>query len=272
MEDSRIVLPDRAFPLAPDSLEIEPDPVATPELRYGEEGAVLDYPRRDGEGWVRVVFHRWDSLRVCRGEYEPYETAAPRRFTALSIVRPSTWLRERYEYERRHYRTGYAFNGNVDEMLHEFEHYVFKFHDEFVEVIAGGVHFDLSDEPHDRELCQRPGWSELPESSVAHRWQCSGITCQIRLDPRPLDEIIEASLLCDQAIVQVALELDGQASVIQRLAVRTRDGETKSRWRGYFGAAERTFDGVPSLDDLRPLIEEHAATVRSRRVAMGKQT
>ncbi len=263
--------PDRTFPLAPERLEIEPDSVDGPEVRYGEHGASLDYPRRHG-GWARVVFDRWDSLRVSRGEYPPYAAADVEndRHSSISIVRPSTWLRERYEYERRHYGEAYAFTGQVDEMLREFEHYLFSFHDQFVEVVAGGVHFDLSDAPHDRALYQRPGWADLPESCVAHRWQCSAITCQIRLDSRPRDAIIAASRFCDQSIVQVALELDGRASVSQRLSVRTRDGETKSRWREYFGRVSHTFDGVPSLEELRPLIEEHAAMVRARRTGMGK--
>jgi hypothetical protein len=270
--DSRRVIPDRTFPLAPERTDIEPDGVACPEIRYGELGASLDYPRRHG-GWARVVFDRWDALRVCRGEYSPYAQAVPESgsYSSISIVRPSTWLRERYEYERRHYAKAYAFNGDVDEIRREFDHYLFCFHDEFVEVTAGGVHFDLSDARHDGELHQRPGWAGLPESCIAHRWECSGITCQIRLDARPQDAIIEASRFCDQSIVQVALELDGRASISQRLSVRTRDGETKSRWRGYFGAVEHTFDGIPSLDELRPLVEEHAAAVRARRTAMGKR-
>jgi hypothetical protein len=94
------------------------------------------------------VFDRWDSLRVSRGEYPAYPAGDHHeRWCALGIVRPSGWLNERYEYEREHYGEAYGFGDDVTEMLTEFEHYLFKFHDEFVEVIAGGVHFDLADEP-----------------------------------------------------------------------------------------------------------------------------
>ncbi|MEO0325932.1 MAG: hypothetical protein AAF447_23480 [Myxococcota bacterium] len=263
--------PDQTHPLVPNDSPLVPDAVARPDVKYGESGATLDYFRRDG-GWARVVFHRWDSLRVCRGELPPYPAADPGGpWVGLETVRPSKWLRERYGYESKHYRGRYAFNNDVDEMLEEFDHYLFSFHDEFVEVIAGGVHFDVSDEQYaEGQLHQRPGWTDLPEAAVAHRWEYSGILCQVRVDDRAQPDVLEASRFCDQAIVQVALELDGRASVSHRLAVRTRGGETKSRWRGYFGASERTFDGIPSLATIRPLVETHAAEVRKRRDAKGK--
>lgn len=218
------------------------------------------------------MFHRWDSLRVCRGEFPAYRSAdSGGGRVGLYVVRPSTWLRERHGYESKHYGDSYSFNNDVDEMLEEFEHYLFRFHDQFVEVIAGGVHFDVSDKPYGGgELHQRPGWADLPESAVAHRWQCSGIVCEVRVDGRDEATVLEASRFCDQAIVQVALQQEGSASVSHRLSVRTRDGVTKSRWRGHFGAAKNTFDGIPSLDAIRPLVEAHAAQVRERRDARGK--
>jgi hypothetical protein len=263
---------DAMFPLLLADSRFVPDVVGCPEVHYGENGAFLDYLRQD-EGWARVVFDRFDSLRICRGEHAPYPSTTPEHYFMFGYVRPSSWVQERFAYENAHYGKSYEFGSDVGEMLHEFEHYVFMFHDQFVEVVAGGVHFDASDSQHvGTELFQRPAWAKLSESSTIRRWDCSGLVFQVRSEERDEADIIEASVLCDQSIYQFALEFEGRASVGHALHVRTRDGVTRSRLRGYFGNTQREFEGVPSLDELRPFFEEHAAEVRARRVAMGKDS
>ena len=259
---------DTSYSLIEAGSLLVPDSVAQPDVIFTETGARIDYYRRDG-GWARVVFERWDSLRVCRGEWPPYPQADDEVRSGIDIVRPSTWLAERHGYEAKHYRNNYDFDNDVDEMLREFEHYLFHFHDVFVEVIAGGLHFDLTDgaPAANGSLTTRPGWLVLPESATRECWQCSGIACHVRVDPRPHDEIREAARFCSQRVVDLALELDGHPSVSHGLTVRTRDGVTRSRWRGYFGAVEQTFEGIPPLDAIRPLVEAYAATVRQARDA-----
>lgn len=232
----------------------------------------LDYPTSEEGGWIRTAFDRLDSLRVSRGEYSPYVSAlGAQTWEPLVVVRPSPWLAERHAYEKEHYSNAYNFGGDVDEMLTEFEHYVFHFHDQFVEVIAGGLHFDVrTTPPDDMTLLTRPGWTRLPETAHQEMWELSGIKLAIRKSGADLDAIVEASELCDQVIVEVSPQLDGRSSVSHSLCARTRDGKTVSRWRGYFGNAQRAYSGVPELDELRPLIEAYASEVRSRRDAMGK--
>jgi hypothetical protein len=102
---------------------------------YGEGPVVILYPAAEGEQWVRVTFEGLDSLRVCRGEYVPYEEL-PGKYSAVYLVENSAWLRERHAYEAEHYRGSYEFGGDVDELLTDFQHYLFKFHDQYVEVLA----------------------------------------------------------------------------------------------------------------------------------------
>jgi len=62
-----------------------------------------------------------------------------------------SWLLERYEYEKTHYGQAYEFNGDVDEMLRDFSHYVFSFHDQFVEALSAGIWVERFDESSDTE-------------------------------------------------------------------------------------------------------------------------
>src|ERR1700741_1662357 len=86
------------------------DPVAGPIVSYGEvleSGSVLTsikFVATDG-GWACVTFEHLDSIRVSRGEYDPYprDRKPGDEFHWVFEVFPSQWLLERYEYEKKHY-------------------------------------------------------------------------------------------------------------------------------------------------------------------------
>src|SRR5262245_32809635 len=106
------------------------DSVDSPVVHYGEPMTAIHFMTVDGRQ-VRITFERLDSLKVSRGEHEPFPYSAdePDEFHWVTTISNSAWLKERYEYEKRHYGKCYNFNGNVDEMLDEYAHYVFSFHD-----------------------------------------------------------------------------------------------------------------------------------------------
>lgn len=60
-------------------------------------------------------------------------------------IENTQWLTERFQYENKNYGCSYEFGGNVNEMLTDFNHYLFSFHDQFVEVIARGFWFEKSE-------------------------------------------------------------------------------------------------------------------------------
>ncbi|MDX2170416.1 MAG: hypothetical protein SF182_25315 [Deltaproteobacteria bacterium] len=246
------------------------DPVEGPTVTYGVGPASINLMTRD-ERWARVTFDNLDSLRVSRGEHDPYpndwQEGEPLHW--VSIVAPSPWLRERYAYEKRHYGQAYQFGGDVDEMLRDFSHYLFRFHDQFVEVLCRGIWFEVADEPlGNRDPDSKHPLLDLPPSFVSESFEAHGIRCQVRRNPRPLGEIIKDAELCSQKLFQFAAELDGAANVTWTAAVRVRDGRVRSVLQSYFGKVERTFDGVATLEDTRPCVEEWLREVKDRRARM----
>lgn len=131
------------------------DSVESPVVNYGGGMTAIQFLTDDGR-WGRVAFEGLDSIKVSRGEYEPFLSAPGEEnaFYWVTTISNSVWLGERYEYEKRYYGESYNFGGNEDEMVTEFSHYVFSFHDKFVEVLAAGIWFEVDDNILDaRCLC-----------------------------------------------------------------------------------------------------------------------
>lgn len=247
-----------------------PDSIDSPTVLYGEGPVVILYPAAEGGQWVRVTFEGFDSLRVCRGEYVPYEEL-PGKYSAVYLVENSAWLRERYAYEAAHYRGSYEFGGDVDTMLTDFQHYLFKFHDQYVEVLARGVWFEAS--PQRFELGATPErhpLADLPESCTTERFTVEGITCQVRTDPRPMEELVKAARYCSQPLFHFALELEGRHTVSMSMVLRERRGELRSYCRGYFGNATASVSGIATLEQARSWVDPYIREVRERRRKMGK--
>jgi hypothetical protein len=251
---------------------VEADSIDGPIVSYGDGPTSINFVTSDAQ-WGRVTFEKLDSIRVARGEYEPHEVdwkdGDPRSW--VYVLAHSPWLRERYEYEKRHYGTNYEFCGDVDEMLRDYSHYVFSFHDQFVEVICAGIWFETAERCiGNREPDSSHPLLDLTTSSVIDRIEGSGIACQVRGNPRKLDDLVRDAALCSQKLLQFAAELDGSASVSWTLDLRVRAGLAQSRLRGYFGNVEKRYEGIATLADVRPDIEGWLRDVAARRRAMGK--
>jgi hypothetical protein len=261
--------PQFAYPL---EVPLVADSVDSPVVQYGGPVTAIQFPTNDGR-WGRVTFERLDSLRVSRGEHDPYPHAPEdtSEYHWVTTISNSAWLRERYEYEKRHYGTSYNFNGNVDEMLDEFSHYVFYFHDEFVEAIAAGIWFEVDDTMFgDRDLDVSHPLRGLAHLEIAERFESSGITCFVRKNPLLADEIERAAKLCSQTIIEVRAEKGGQSRPDWFLTHRVKNGIGKSYLRSYFGNSVETYSGIPSLSEIRPRIDVWLSEVRERRRQMGK--
>ncbi len=249
------------------------DSIDSPIVQYGGALTAVHFATDDGR-WGRITFEKLDSIKVSRGEYKPFPRAPIERneFHWVTTISDSAWLRERYEYEKMHYGNAYNFGGNVDEMLDEFSHYVFSFHDQFVEAIAAGIWFESADTMlGERVLDSTHPLNGLANVEPAERFEVSGIVCLVRRNPLPLGEIEGAARLCSQVILEVGAELDGRSSTSWSLSRRVRNGVGKSFLRGYFGNAVEVYDGIPSLFEIRPRIDQWLAEVRERRRQMGKE-
>ncbi len=248
------------------------DSVEAPVIQYGGGMTAIHF-LTDDERWGRVTFEGIDSIKVSRGEYEPFPPAPGEKesFFWVKTISNSLWLRERYEYEKRYYGNSYNFGGNVDEMLREFSHYIFSFHDQFVEVLAAGIWFESSDtmlgsrEPEpDHPLCG------LEYLGTSESFEGSGITCHVRRNPLPDTELEKRAHLCSQTILEIGAELDGSIGTSWTLTRRVHRGFGKTYLRSYFGNPVEVFKHIPKLEEIRPHIDKWLAEVRQRRKDMGK--
>ena len=144
------------------------DPVDSPTVIYGPNFTAIYFNTDDGK-YCRATFEKLDSIRVCRGEYYPYDVDRNEElpYCWVSKIKNSSWLLERHEYESKHYKHAYGFGGDVDEMLSDFSHFFFSFHDQYVEVLSSGVWFEVSEEviPKDKLMEGHP-FLPLPEENT----------------------------------------------------------------------------------------------------------
>lgn len=253
------------------TVPIEADYVLSPTVLYDDELTGIYFNTED-EQYGRITFSNLDAIRVCRGEYLPYpdDWTEDKEVPWVYVVQHSKWQMERYRYEKSHYGRAYEFGGDVEDMRTDFKHYIFKFHDQFVEVIARGFWW----EKDTNSLMNQPlqvghPFLNLPtDEATLH--QAHGLTTQITKNTLPIDVLIEHTQYCSQKLYQFALILEGTASVDNTVSIVNKDGKTQSELRGYFGRKAQTFDGIPTLEEILPYIENYMSEVAERRRAMRK--
>lgn len=250
---------------------INADFVLSPQVHYGESLTGI-YFTTDDEQYGRVTFENLDTIKISRGEYLPFEDDWKEgdSYCWVTKIENSEWLKERHSYESENYGSSYEFDGNVDEMLSDFSHYVFSFHDEFVEVIARGIWFEKDSE----NLFGKGLLSEHPFLPVSTekvvKFEAYGLICQARINVENNKSLEDSSFFCSQKLIEFALELDGNASINNSLTLAYRNGQLMSSLRGYFGKEIMEFDGTASLDDAKPYILSYMKEVSERRKTMGK--
>lgn len=243
-----------------------------PVVCYGGGPDLIHFATADGR-WSRVTFEKLDAIRVSRGEWSPYppgQEDAPRSW--VSVVEDSPWLRERHAYEKLHYAGMYEYGGDVDAMLTEYSHYLFRFHDQFVEALCGGVWFEVADQYiGDREAASDHPFLDLPAGSESGTLTAHGLTCRIRRNPRSIEQLVADAALCSQKLLQFVLELDGAINMDWTLSIRARGGRVRSYLHNGLGTVATTHEGIATLEDVRPHVEAWLRGVRDRRSAMGKE-
>jgi hypothetical protein len=247
------------------------DFVLSPDVFYGEDLSGIYFQTAD-EQYGRITFENLDALKICRGENLPFTDNREdgQEYSWVYKIEKSKWLKERFDYENENYGTSFDFGGNVSEMLTDFSHYVFKFHDQFVEVIAEGFWFEQDKTSlFKRELQVGHPFLNLPECN-AEKYVSHNLTCQVRTNSKPQDKLVSDAKFCSQKLIEFALELDGKASVNNSLILSYRNGKLISSLRGFFGKQIVAFDGIAKFDDTKPYIDKYMNEVYERRKAMGK--
>lgn len=251
---------------------IKADSVMSPNVHYGDPVTGIFFVTDDNQ-YGRITFENLDSIKVSRGEYLPFKDdwKEGEPFYWVSVIENSEWLKERYKYEKENYGSSYEFCGNVDDMLYDFKHYIFSFHDEFVEVLARGVWFEKDkNDLFNRELLMSHPSLPLPIDHVS-RFEAHGLTCQVRKNQNDIEELINNSIFYSQKLIEFALELEGNVSVSNTLEISYRNEKLVSTLRDYFGGEVMRFDGIASLDEVKSYIESDMKEVAERRKQTRKQ-
>lgn len=252
-------------------IPIVADFVLSPDIIYSEKLTGIYFQTED-EQYGRITFENLDALKICRGENLPFNSnwEEGQEYPWVYKVENSKWLKERFVYENENYGNLYEFGNNVNEMLTDFSHYLFKFHDQFVEVIARGFWFEQDKTSlYNRELQVGHPFLNLTESNK-EEYVSHNLTCQIRTNPKSQDKLISDAIFCSQKLLEFALELDGNASIDHSLILSYRNGKLTSSLKGYFGKQIAEFNGVAKFEDVKPYIDNYMKEVSERRKQLGK--
>jgi hypothetical protein len=242
------------------------DSVLSPDVFYGDSLTGIYFQTQDDQ-YGRITFESLDALKICRGEYLPYPDNwnEGQQFTWVYKVENSNWQKERYNYEKQNYGSSYEFGGNVEEMQTDFNHYLFKFHDEFIEVIAKGFWFEQDTVSlFKRGFQDGHPFLDLPDSN-AEKFVAHSLTCQIRRNQKATEELMSNAEFCSQKLIQFALELEGKTSINNTLVLSYKNGRLISSLRGNFQKEIVEFDGIAELNDVKPYIEKYMKDVFERR-------
>ncbi|WP_130734656.1 hypothetical protein [Flavobacterium sp. J27] len=242
------------------------DFVLSPDVLYSDALTGIYFQTEDAQ-YGRITFEKLDALQICRGEILPYadnwETG--QEYPWVYQIENSKWLKERFNYEQKNYGNSYEFNGNVNEMLTDFSHYIFKFHDQYVSALAKGFWYEKDKTSlFKREFQIGHPFLNLPKEPI-ERFVSHNLTCQVRVNPKPQEQLISDAKYCSQKLIEFALELDGRASVNHTLILFYRNGKLISSLKGYFGEEIATFDGIATLEEAKPYLEKYIGEVYNRR-------
>jgi len=246
------------------------DNVLSPDVFYGDDTGIYFQTADDQFG--RITFDNLDAIKICRGENLPYEDnwKVGQEATWVYKVENSKWLKERFKYENENYGSSYEFGGNVNEMLTDFSHYVFKFHDQFVEAVARGFWFEKdTDSLFKREFKEGHPFLPLPETTIKH-FEVEGIKCKAIFNPVPTDNLILNTQYCPQKLIEFALEFEGKFSVCQTLLIMQRQSKLISVLSQFIGRPEFEQEGVAAFEVVKPIVDKYIGEVAERRRQMRK--
>ena len=153
-------------------------------------------------------------------------------------------------------------------MLTDTHHYLFVFHDEFVEVLARGLWFERAAEPWTPVAPltpDHPARPLTPETRV-EQGEHNGVRFELRASSRSAAELVADGRLHSQPVFELVLD-DADRPAAQRVRSRTdHDGTGVRAWiDGGLGVEWATFDHVPARDEVMPLLRTYMSEVAERR-------
>ena len=252
-------------------IPIEADNVLSPDVLYSDNCTGIYFQTED-EKFGRITFENLDAIKICRGEILPYadDWEVEQKLTWVYKVEKSKWLTERFNYENENYGSSYEFGGKLHEMLTDFSHYVFRFHDEFVEVISRGFWFEKSDNSLIKQSLQSGHpFLPLPEIEV-QEFVTSGIKYKAIFNTISVEQLIENSKFCQQKLVEITIEFEGEYTVSRKLTIMQRQGNLVSVLRQSLGKPVFEKNGLAPFADIKALVENEISEIAKRRKQLRK--
>ena len=254
----------------PIKIPVVADYVLSPDILYSSkplEDAI--YFTTEDDQYGRITFDNLDAIKVCRGEYIPYDFDYSRSTADEWVyqIENSKWQQERFEYENKHYGDSYEFGGDIKEMLTDFKHYLFVFHDQFVEVVTRGFWFEKSAENlFKKELTS--GHPRLPLTDEdMELMTVQSLNCQIRKNPKSEAELVHDATFYRQKLFEFTLIFDGDEYSHPSWVVHVihRNERVLSVLNASLGREITEFEGIVTLETVKPFIENQMKEIAERR-------
>ncbi|CAA6821454.1 MAG: Unknown protein [uncultured Sulfurovum sp.] len=247
-------------------LPIKADSVLSPKVYYDNEQTGI-YFFTEEDKYARITFENLDSIKVSRGEMLPlhYDWSKNPSGAWGFKVKNSTWLQQRYEYEKKHYGEAYEFGGDVEDMKKYFSHYIFSFHDQFVEVIAKGFWVEESKEPlFEKALGLGHPFKRLTdEKSFVFEW--NGMVLEVCETTLKQEDLIKNTSFCTQKILECYVDKKRESPPEYSLVLSKKGNKVLSELHGYLGNREAIFNGLATFLDIKPYVQKYMDEVAQRR-------
>lgn len=244
--------------LNPILIPVIADYVMSPVVIYGEDFTSITFETEDGE-FGRITLQHMDALKICRGELPPYTD--PTEIDDYIIgtwvykVENSNWLRERYLYEKEHYEHTYEWGNTVEEMLSDFSHYFFRFHDEFVEVIAKGFWFEQAKDSFlGKSLTEHHPFLPLSDD-LSEDVILNGKEYLFKYNPTPIETLEMNAFFCHQKLIEVWISTSNHLFNDGSLCIKYINHEFVSYYQPTFGKAVILKTGILTNDEFKTYLK-----------------
>lgn len=240
--------------LTPIQIPVIADYVLSPIVIYGEEFTSINFETQDEE-FGRITLQNMDAIKICRGELPPYDDPTEINDFVIGTwvykVENSDWLQERYQYEKEHYEQSYEWGNSVDEMLTDYSHYFFRFHDEFVEVIAKGFWYEQAEE----SFVGKPLTKNHPflaiENGFTDKLTVGDKNYFFKYNPLSVATLEKQVQFCQQKLIEIWLSLPKDDFMEGSLRIKKSNNKTISYYQPTFGKAVFLKEGIATIEDLK---------------------
>jgi len=262
-------------------IPVQADFVLSPIVIYDSHDSKMVtgiYFRTEDDTFGRITFNGLDAIKVCRGESMPYSndyfSQTPRKhddpYPWVWRVENSLWHLERYQYEKEHYGRSYEWGGDVNEMLTDYSHYHFHFHDQFVDVIASGFWYEKSHENLlGKELPPGHPMLRLQEIKVRH-FEKHGIKYKVIDNPLSEEELVHNTAFCPQTLYEIHSEYEGKYSLHWPIKFQRRNDKPTTIVKPIIGKPILVQEGIVPFEKIQAQYEKELAEVAKRRKQMKK--